>query len=164
MMIMIMSAKLANSFCAPLLLALVFQVQNDDFLDLRRISLSTGEKRTGGGQGGGAVAGHIRAPKIVPLKITLSSLNKSNYQLGEEVIYDVILENVTKNTIVIPWSPDRDKTRPNDQNTPSGYLEAFLSLVVKDEGKGEQFIAGQGLFGSKLAPGSLKSLTPGQKV
>lgn len=159
-----MNAKLANSFCAPLLLAIAFQVQKGDILDITRISLSTEEKRTGGGQGGGAYAGHIRAPKILPLRITLSSLNKSSYQLGEEVIYDVILENITKNTIVIPWSPDRDKARPNSQNIPLGYREAFLSLVVKDEQKGEQFIAGQGLFGSELLRGSLKILAPGQKV
>jgi hypothetical protein len=138
--------------------------QDGNFLDLTKIRQSAVSKMTGRGEGGGAVVGHIRKPRSNPFKLTLLNLHKQSYQTGEEVVYDILLENMTNDSIVIPWSPDQNKVKPDENKTPPGYVEAFLSLITTDEVSGDQFIAGQGLYGSELAPGSLKKLGPKQSV
>ncbi|MBI1760920.1 MAG: hypothetical protein HYR56_05720 [Acidobacteria bacterium] len=153
-----------------------------------------------GGSKGVAVGNHQTQPRnFAPLNITLLSLDGHNRQLGDGIIYDVALKNVTKDILVIPWSPDWSKVKPNEEKYPPGYLvlhqaenegcragfnpalhpgcalsihhlqldgvlDAFLSLVIKDEISGDQLVAGQALYGSQLLPNSLKKLRPGQSV
>lgn len=102
--------------------------------------------------------------KMAPLKVTLVNLDAASYQLGGSVIYEVMLENVSRELLVIPWSADESKVKPWGQTEPPGYLDAFLSLVVRDKDLGEQLIALRGIYGSELMQGSLKSLLPGEKV
>ncbi|MGH9879389.1 MAG: hypothetical protein ACRD5H_17295, partial [Nitrososphaerales archaeon] len=140
--------------------------QDDNFLDLTRIKRSPANesKTTGKGQGVGAVVGHTSKSRSNPLKVTLLSLHKQSYQLGDEIIYDVSLENISNSIAIIPWSPDQDAVKPDENKTPPGYLVANLSLVIIDEISGEQFIAGQGLYGSTVVPRSLKRIAPKQSV
>lgn len=108
--------------------------------------------------------GRHEPARTAPLKVTLLSLDADSYQLGANVIYEVMLENVSRELQVIPWSPDENKIKPQGQAEPPGYLDAFLSLVVRDKDLGEQLIAVRGLYGSEMAQASLKRLLPGEKV
>ena len=102
--------------------------------------------------------------EMAPLKVTLVSLDAGSYQLGGSVIYEVRLENVSREVQVIPWSPDENRVGLRGRAEPPGYLDAFLCLVVREQDLGEQFVAVRGLYGSELVQGSLKSLLPGEKV
>lgn len=148
------------------------QQRKPDFLDLTKTPPQKMRPyRKGGGAGAGGGDGWKAPPKIIPVKVTLLSLDKRSYQLGDEVIYEVVLENTTKDVLVIPWSGDYDKVKPDEERGPPSYIYAFLGLVIKGEIGGDQSIAGQeifgvgqGIHGSQLLRGSLKSLSPGQKV
>jgi hypothetical protein len=154
--------------CASFFLYLAWQPsvlsQSRDFLDLTKAQHSTLDKGTGRSEGGRATVGHVRKQVSDPFKVTLLSLDKQSYQLGERVVYDILLENITNDPIVIPWSSDQRKVKPDDNKTPPRYTEAFLSLVLTTEVSGEQLIAGQGIYGSELVSGSLKRLLPKQAV
>jgi hypothetical protein len=105
-----------------------------------------------------------RGPLAAPLKVTLERLDAGSYQLGDKVIYEVTMENVSQELQTIPWSPDENKVKARGRYEPHDYTDAFLGLVVKDKALGDQFVAVQGVYGSASVPGSLKTLLPGQKV
>ena len=154
-------------FCLCLLLVPTVQRKDNNFLDLTRKPPHQKQRSgtgRGGGMGPGGGDGRSFPVKIVPLKVVLLSLDKSSYQLGDQVIYEVTLENVTDKVLVIPWSVDYDRVKPNEEHDPPGYMWAYLSLVIKDEISGDQFMAGRGINGSQLLRGSLKRLQPGQRV
>jgi len=151
--------------CLCLLLAPIGQAQNENVLDLTKIKVV--KKEVMGPKTGGGVStsrGHSQPVEYAPLKITLLSLDKRRYALGEEVIYEVKLENITEEILVIPWSPDRDAVKPEEESDPPGYVVAILRLVIMDETSGDQFVTGQVLYGSHLEPSSLKYLWPGEMV
>jgi hypothetical protein len=140
-------------------------LQDNDFLDLTKVTRTVTAKTTGRGGGISSTVGHTRRqPGADPFKITLLSINKRNYQLGDEVIYDILLENVAKNAVTIPWSPDQDAVRPDENILPPGSLESFISLVVTDDASGHQAVASHPIYGSELVSGSLKILRPGHSV
>lgn|SRR5262249_54907217 len=155
-------------FCGTMLYFLLGSVllfQDNDFLDLTKATLAGSERSIGRGQGKGYTGmGHTREIRVNPFKITLLGLNKNSYQIGDEAVFDVEIENITKNPVVIPWSADYNKVKPDEEKTPPGYLEANLSLILVDGISGEQLTIGQGLYGSELLPGSLKKLEPKHPV
>jgi hypothetical protein len=152
--------------CLFLLLAPATRAQDDNFLDLTKMGFPKKEKVRGwGGSVGTGKSGDSRSSvDFVPLKLTLLNCDKLNYQLGDRVIYDVMLENVGDKTYVIPWSPDWEKVEGNAEEPPPGYLAAYLTLAIHDDTWGEMSMNGVALYGSKLLRGSLKSLRPGETV
>jgi hypothetical protein len=141
--------------------------QNDDFLDLTKARVSLSEKTSGSGRGRGVGPGGPltpEAPKVPPLKVTLLGLDKRSYQIGDEAIFEIKIENVTKNPIVVPWSADHGKVNPDENRTPPNYLVSGVSLTFRDGVDGELIFGGEGIYGSGLVPGSLKTLKPGQSV
>jgi len=158
-----MKTGLTMIFCLSLLLISNAQQQEDNFLDLTKVKPSNKGKLFGTGSGGGVGTNDTRFESL-PLRITLLSLDNRSYQLGERAIYEVRLENISGTTLVIPWSPDLDKVKPDERVYPTGYMDAFLRLVIKDEVSGDESITGQGLYGSQLVPSSLKTLRPREAV
>lgn len=147
--------------------------KDENFLDLTKYKLVEKQPDAGTAATGTRVQdtrfnpspnGKRGTERTAPLKVTLLSLDAESYQLGATVTYEVTLENVSHELQVIPWSPDENKVKPQGQAEPPGYLDAFLSLVVKDKDLGEQLVAVRGLYGSEMAQSSLKRLLPGQKV
>src|SRR5262249_55971144 len=115
------------------------------------------------GRGVGPGGSHTRErPKA--LRVTLLGLDKQTYRIGDEAIFDIRLENVTKNTIVIPWSGDHEKVNPDENQTPPNYLMSGVSLTFQDGAYGEQIFGVEGIFGSSLVPASLKTLEPRRSV
>lgn len=161
-----MKLTVSTICCFLLLLEPIFQQRNDDFLDLTKPKRPQKERAGGRGTGGGGGMGngHIPPRTIIPMKVTLLSLDKSSYQLGDQVIYEVVLENITQDTLLIPWSDDYDEVKPDEDRNPPGYIHASLSLEIKDERGVYKFMALQPIVGSQMVRGSLKSLRQGQKV
>jgi hypothetical protein len=107
-----------------------------------------------------------RAPqkKPAPLKVTLLNVNSASYQISEQVVFEIMLENISKEAVAIPWSIDFEKALQGKNSAP-GYNALNIKLVFSDEKKTEvsKFL-GMSTYGSDLLPGSLKMLQPGQKV
>jgi hypothetical protein len=160
-----MKRRLTTMFCLWFLQAPMIQAQQEELLDLTRIKV-TKKERQGPLSGSGMMgfAGHDRTPKIIPLKITLLSLDRPSYRLGETVVFEVRVENITQEIVVLPWSPDIDAVKPDEESDPPGYMDAYLTLVVRVDISGDQTVIGQPLYGSELEPGSLKPLWPGETV
>jgi hypothetical protein len=107
---------------------------------------------------------HAPPPKPSPLKITLFNLDKTVYTVGDDVIFDILVENISQESVVIPWSSDIDKVIPADNSAPPGYRAAILKLIVADDGSRKYQFNGAIIYGSQLLAGSLKTLEPGYQV
>ena len=158
-----MTFRRATVICLCLFVIPTAQAQSDSFLDLTKVKPPKNEKLFDSRDLTLSVSNDTRFPRL-PLKITLLSLDKGSYQMGDEVIYDVVIRNVGQDIVVIPWSPDRDQVKPEEKTYPPGYVDATLSLVITDKVLGEQMIYGPSLYGSEYVPSSLKKLRPGQAV
>jgi len=133
----------------------------DDFLDLAR----PGEPDTRVGRPGSiSIAGPIDGMPIRqepwPLKVTLLSVDRTVYMIGERVTFEVSLENTWPDRLMIPWGApvDLDRIDPGPE-APAGYLSALIGLVAEGDS-----IAHDGICGSRLVPQSLRWLKPGERV
>src|SRR5260370_1344852 len=136
----------------------VVQRGADNLLAVGKVKPHQDEKLTA--RGGGGVSGSHDTPfPKLPLEITLLSIDKSSYQMGQEMIYDVVIKNVGRDLVVIPWSPDRDRIQLDEETYPAGYMDANLGLVLSYKVMGDQIIYGPWLYGSDRVPSSLKSLS-----
>src|SRR5262245_17891675 len=115
-------------------------------LDLTR-NRPAQREAVGGGSVSRSGSGHGTQP-VVPIKVTLISLNAPRYRLGDTVVYDIEIENISRDVIVLPWSMDRDRVRPNEQQIPSGYRSASTSLLVGGPGNAQNVIAANGVYAS----------------
>ncbi|HEX8652484.1 MAG TPA: hypothetical protein VF708_16840 [Pyrinomonadaceae bacterium] len=141
------------------------QAQDDDLLDLTTYSPPEAFETTRVLSGPDVLLVYPpRGPKISPLKVTLVSLNHLDPDNPREVVYEVALENISGETMVIPWSPDHNLVKPLNASEPPGYVEAFITLIVKDSSVSDDWKAFQPIYGSSLVTGSLKALAPGHVV
>lgn len=139
------------------------QQQDPNFLDLTAYdSAEDRPQRTGGGVASSVGGADIL--KAAPLGVILQRLDRRNYHFGEQVIYEVTLQNISKDVLTIPWSPDLNRLGLNGQFNQPGYTEASLSLVAEDEIAGPQFIDSQRIFGAPGVSSSLKKLRPGESI
>ena len=51
--------------------------------------------------------GHRTIKKVQPFRVTLLSISGRAIQLGEHMVYEVMIENTSPDPVVIPWNPDR---------------------------------------------------------
>jgi hypothetical protein len=142
---------------------LIAQRRDDSVLDLTK-PLEPRKERlrgTGGGLGSGE-SGLTRSSKTTPFRVTLLGLDKQTCKLGDQIIYEVSLENTSGASLLIPWSTDYDKIKPGDA-TPPGYVSAFLTLMITSDDI-DEFVAGRAIYGSNLLPRSLKRIGVGQTL
>jgi hypothetical protein len=112
----------------------------------------------------GMSSGDRREPLSARLAVTLISLDRTSFQWGDSVIYEVLLENVGRVPIVLPWSPD-----PNlflefaEPSSPPPYQKAVVELqVLTSTSKLVARLPAQGLYGSDAVAGSLLVMAPRQ--
>jgi hypothetical protein len=139
-------------------------LQDDDFLDLSQPQVRR-ERKSGGRiiDSDFSMAGDSRR-KPNALKITLIDIDKKSYSLGDQAIFNIKLENIGQTAIILPWSADYDRVKPDDEKRPPDYLSAIINLAVEDKSQGTLFFGGESVYGSDLLPGSLKQLDPGRSV
>jgi hypothetical protein len=162
-----MRTGLSTVLCLCLLFISIAPGQSSDqeIIDLTTTSTIKPKKRSKDtGTISSALSSHSIKKMNVPLKAELLGFDKAYYYLGENVIYEVQLSNISGSNIVIPCSPNVNEVKSNQDGGASNYLKAALSLVVKDKIGGDQFVATQILYGSETIPVSLKILLPGQSV
>ena len=115
------------------------------------------------GIGGGTTGNGVRP---LPIDIVLRPLGRSIYETGDDLIFEVVLENIGNETVVLPWSPDYGVFRRPEERARTGFTEGGLSLELRDS-SGKRRLAWTGmiaLFGSPSRAGSLQALAPGEKA
>jgi hypothetical protein len=100
------------------------------------------------------------ASSQVPLRVRLLKTDRKAYRRMEMVSYDVSLENISKNPVVIPWSPDRFGDGPLARAS----ARLVLAFVLTRRDGTDALIEGVALYGTPDLPGSLKTLAPGERV
>jgi len=137
-------------------------VQADHYLDI------PGHTQTGTSGAGSffpmrnsfATTGH--APPN-PLRLTLLSVERSDFVFGARFVYDVLIENTGRETVIIPWSPDRGAFVQPAPRIPDGFRTGIVFLEVESAaGKALGLLDGQPLYGSNEVPRTLLPLAPGR--
>jgi hypothetical protein len=107
------------------------------------------------GVGGGSCGwgDHAEYPEVA---VSLTSLDRSQYALGEEVTFEVKVQNVGRYPVVLPWSGDLADFEPQDPTVVYSYREGTISLRIGSAE--ENFLIFSSFYGSTERPESLKIL------
>ena len=99
------------------------------------------------------------------LKLTLVSVDVSEFAWGDHFVYEVLIENTGKLPVTLPWSPDMGAFAQPVKRTPPGFRSGTLRLQVEPAnapGSVLAFLDHQALYGSLEVPRSLLVLPPGK--
>jgi hypothetical protein len=138
--------------------------QEIGYLDLtdpvprQRIHSSNGGG-TGGFCGGG---GDLSA--IPEITVSLVSIDKRAYSIGEEVTFEVRIENIGRYSVEIPWTTHLGDLEPSDSTRSYKYRSALLILSFTDPDFHRSFGLGDTFYGSAEVPGTIQELLPNQSV
>jgi uncharacterized repeat protein (TIGR01451 family) len=143
--------------CFGALSAVAQEIGYIDFSGLT-VRESTRHPRTHGSACGSSP--HSR-PSRSQVKVTLLSLDKTIYQIGEELTFEVKVQNTGTAPLVIPWTPHFADLEPNDLRAPYKYLAGVVVVQFKDS-KQHWFALSEALYGATDVPGTLLELRPGQ--
>ena len=143
--------------CFGALSAVAQEIGYIDFSGLT-VRESTRHPRTHGSACGSSP--HSR-PSRSQVKVTLLSLDKTIYQIGEELTFEVKVQNTGTAPLVIPWTPHFADLEPNDLRAPCKYLAGVVVVQFKDSK--QHWFASEALYGATDVPGTLLELRPGQR-
>ena len=96
--------------------------------------------------------------------ITLVHLDKTSYSMGEEVTYEVKIQNSGRETVEIPWTPHLGDLEPADSSQSYTYLHAAVSLNFTEPDSHRSFSIYANSYGASDMPGSTRKLLPGEWV
>ena len=94
--------------------------------------------------------------------ITLLYLDKLSYLMGEDVTFEVKVQNSGKEAFEIPWTPHLGDLEPSDATETYSYMAGAVSLNFEDPISHHRFAIFGNFYGSASVPGSLRKLEPGQ--
>jgi hypothetical protein len=84
--------------------------------------------------------------------------------MGEDVTFEVKIQNSGKEKIEIPWTPHLGDLEPADSSRPYTYLHATVVLKFTDPIADRSFGVYADSYGSTDVPGSTRELPPGQSI
>ena len=113
---------------------------------------------------GGECGGGANFTSNNELTITLVSLDKTSYSLGDEVTYEVKVQNSGKAPVEIPWTPHSGDLEPADSLESYTFLHAAISLTFTDPDSNRSFAIYANSFGSLDRQGSTRKLLPGEWI
>jgi hypothetical protein len=132
-----------------------------DLLTFQHAPASDAANPPTSGSGGGS---SHRNPTPDPIRLTLLTLERTRYAWGDSIVYEVLVENIGRRPVTLPWSPDliaADSVRPGraDDNR-----SGAVSLEVRRDGRPlpNARIAFQTLFGARTQPRTVQTLAPRQ--
>jgi len=128
---------------------------SEHFLDLTKPGIVATAPAKNVGHGIGHSGGH---PPALPLRLTLSRLDRQVYVFGSAITYEVTVENIGEAPFKMPWSVDRARI----EGEGTSFLQGFLSLLIVDPDGGEHLIGTVILDGSELFADTLETVLPGE--
>lgn len=156
------------TYFLPLLFVTLVQSDQEEMLDLiAPVPSEIANRAICPSNIGGLARMTHAAPPTMPLRVTLLGPEQRAYKLGDEVVFEVMVENVGQVPYTIPWAGEKDalKVRPDPCDPPPpGFRLLYLGLADKRRGGIPEGLLGLGMYGSELASGSLKELQPGERV
>lgn len=96
--------------------------------------------------------------------VTLTYLDKTSYSVGEEVTYEVKIQNTGKEPMEIPWTPHLGDLEPADSSQSYTYLDAAISLDFTEPNSNRRFSIYANSYGSPEMAGTTRKLLPGESV
>jgi hypothetical protein len=160
-------AAIVLSLC--LLFTSVGVGQDEELLDLitlkaAKASQAHDEPTTGGG----SASGDSGERPQCPVKLTLARVDKPVYQIGDEIVYEAIVENVSQEKVLLPASLDGSDAEfaasARYLANYSAYSRVYLSLEAENTETYPQIFVNDVLYGAEPRPGSFRILSPGQKL
>jgi hypothetical protein len=142
-------------------------------VDLTTVAARTDLRRPGGTPPEGAsvtgtgstMACFASTRQAVALRISLVSLDRTHYQVGDEPTFEVTVENVGSEPLRIPFSPHLADLQPEDSAKKFAYSELQLVLWVA---AGEVWSASTGggisLYGAEDHADTMVTLRPAESV
>jgi hypothetical protein len=157
-----------TTYFLPLLLVTLAQSNQVEMLDLLApVPPEVSNRATCPSNISGLARMTHASPPVMPLKLTLLDPGRTGYRIGDEVVFEVLVENVGPVPYTIPWAGEKDalKVRPDPCDPPPpGFRLFYLGLADKRPGWIPNGLLGLGMHGSELHPGSLKELKSGERV
>ena len=136
--------------------------QQVDFLDISNVEFRERNRPpevSGGGCGGSS---HEPPPRD-NLAIGPLFLDQNQYTLGDDIVFEVEVENVGRETLVLPRDPQVADFESTDPDESYQFEVINIGLNIADE-YGGGCIPGVSLYGSQNVPGSLLELRAGEWV
>jgi hypothetical protein len=99
-------------------------------------------------------------------KLTLVALDRTVYEFGDPVVFEVDIENTGRQPMVLPWSPDQALFPLERRASMQGYRSATVTLWVQSRATGKDlaWLDGQTLQGTEELSGTLQVLAPRQRA
>ena len=129
-----------------------------DLTDLHARQRIRTPRTISGGCGGGEFEPALSA------SITLTYLDKISYSVGEEVTYEVKIQNTGKEPIEIPWTPHLGNLEPADPSQAYAFLDAAILLDFTEPVSNRSFSLCATSYGSLNMVGTTRTLLPGESV
>jgi hypothetical protein len=114
--------------------------------------------------GAGGFCGSSESSGIPEVTLTLVSVDKHAYSMGEEVTFEVKVENTGKEKIEISWTPSLGELEPADPTKSYTYRSAAVVLNLTDPGSHRSFSINGYAYGSMDVPGTIRELQLSQSV
>jgi hypothetical protein len=110
----------------------------------------------------GGIASFASSPSV---DVTLMNLDKTSYSIGEEVTYEVKIQNTGKLPIEIPWTAHLGDLEPADPSEPYSYLNATtISLDFATPDSSHSFSIYAYSYGAANVAGTTRTLLPGESA
>jgi hypothetical protein len=103
------------------------------------------------------------AQKTGALHTSLVSLDRADYQVGEEARFEVTIQNVGSEPTQIPFSPHLADLQPSDPAEKFAYFQLEIALWIAGDGWSST-TGGAILYGSDNLAHTLLTLQPGEWV
>jgi hypothetical protein len=136
--------------------------QEVGYLDLTDPAPRHRIRNPNGGTGG--FCGGSESSAIPEVTLTLVSVDKRAYSMGEEVTFEIRVENTDKQNIEIPWTPHLGDLEPGDSTQSYTYQSAVVGLILTDPDSHRSVDLYGYFYGSADVPGTIRELRPSQSV
>jgi uncharacterized repeat protein (TIGR01451 family) len=113
---------------------------------------------------GGECGGSASFDSSPSVDVTLMYLDKTSYSLGEEVTYEVKIQNTGKVPIEIPWTVHLGDLEPADPSEAYTYLHATVSLDFVEADSNRSFSIYANSYGAANIAGTTRKLLPGESA
>jgi hypothetical protein len=99
----------------------------------------------------------------ITLRSALVSLDRTHYQIGDEPVFEVTVENTGSTSLRIPFSPQLTDVQPKDPAQKFAYSELRLQLwIAADIWWSANTGGGVTLYGADDHPDTMITLNPGE--
>jgi hypothetical protein len=155
-------------FLASLSHSLVVSDQEAGFLDLTEGIVGHRIHQPTFGSGGGISGVTGDGPRVEhrkePLRITLLSLDRTSYRIGEDLTYELKIENVGTEAQLFPWDPNVADVEPKNPSQPYEYQSLDISLWFRNQVDQVEALRAASLYATSEKEASRLELKPGQWV